>query len=151
MIVPIFVDTNVFIYGLDTSEPAKQARATSWLETLWDQRRGRTSYQVLHELYVNLTHKLSNPLEDAHARAVVRALMAWNPHPPDQSSLEQAWSLQDRYALSWWDSLIVASARLQGCRFLLTEDLQHNQDLAGLTVVSPFEVEPADLGEKPKR
>jgi predicted nucleic acid-binding protein len=29
-----------------------------------------------------------------------------------------------------------------GCKYLLTEDLQHRQDLDGLTVISPFQIEP---------
>jgi hypothetical protein len=35
-----------------------------------------------------------------------------------------ACALEDRYSLSWWDSLIVASAIGLGCDRVLTEDLQ---------------------------
>jgi predicted nucleic acid-binding protein len=47
--------------------------------------------------------------------------------------------------LSHWDALVVAAARAQGCRFLLTEDLSHGQDLDGVIVVSPFVVAPGEL------
>jgi predicted nucleic acid-binding protein len=30
--------------------------------------------------------------------------------------------VQQRYRLSWWDSLIVAAAQLQACSLLLSED-----------------------------
>jgi predicted nucleic acid-binding protein len=50
--------------------------------------------------------------------------------------------VQDRFEFSWWDSLIVAAAQLTQCNYLLTEDLQHAQDLDGLVVINPFETEP---------
>ena len=45
-------------------------------------------------------------------------------------------------ALSYWDALVVAAARHARCRYLLTEDLQAGQELAGLEVVDPFERHP---------
>jgi predicted nucleic acid-binding protein len=52
--------------------------------------------------------------------------------------LEAAWSVEDRFGLSWWDALIVAAARVAGCEYLLTEDLQHGAEFEGLRVVNPF-------------
>jgi predicted nucleic acid-binding protein len=51
---------------------------------------------------------------------------------------QDAWDEQARWGFSFWDSLIVAAARAQGCSLLLTEDLSHGQDLDGVRVVSPF-------------
>jgi predicted nucleic acid-binding protein len=79
---------------------------------------------------------------------VVRALWAWQPVPVDERAFAAAWEAQDRFGLSWWDSLIVGAARLADCRFLLTEDLQHDQDLDGLRVVSPFAITPAELAKR---
>jgi predicted nucleic acid-binding protein len=66
--------------------------------------------------------------------------------PVDRRTIEFAWNLQDRHSLSWWDALIVAAAQAAGCPYLLTEDLNHDQDLDGVRVVDPFRVEPTDLG-----
>jgi predicted nucleic acid-binding protein len=63
----------------------------------------------------------------------------------DAAILERGWKIQDRYHLSFWDSLIVAAAKSAGCRYLLTEDLQANQDLDGVMVVSPFLSNPASV------
>jgi predicted nucleic acid-binding protein len=41
--------------------------------------------------------------------------------------------------------LIVAAAESSDCRYLLTEDLQHGQDLGGVRIVSPFRTAPAEL------
>jgi predicted nucleic acid-binding protein len=63
----------------------------------------------------------------------------------DAAILERGWKIQDRYGLSFWDSLIVAAAKSAGCRYLLTEDLQTGQDLDGVTVVHPFLSDPESL------
>ena len=38
---PVFVDTNVFVYRHDSSDPAKQERAESWIRLLAHARAGR--------------------------------------------------------------------------------------------------------------
>jgi predicted nucleic acid-binding protein len=79
------------------------------------------------------------------ARAEVRDLLAWRPVVVDAGVLERGWALQDRYQLSFWDALIVAAAKSASCRYLLTEDLQADQDLDGVTVINPFRRDPASL------
>ena len=80
-----------------------------------------------------------------HARAEIRDLMAWGPAPVDGRILERAWKIQDRYQLSFWDALIVAAAKSLACRYLLTEDLQANQELDGIIVINPFLRDPASV------
>lgn len=142
MISTCFVDTNILVYTRDASEPEKQQAAERWLRLLWATRTGRTSAQVLNEYYVVVTEKLQPGLDREQARADVRNLMAWTPVPMDRPVVEGAWTIQDRYALSWWDSLIVSAAQVAGCTWLLTEDLDHGQAMDGLSVVNPFHTEP---------
>lgn len=59
--------------------------------------------------------------------------------------IEDAWRIEDRFQLSWWDSLIVAAAQRAGCQYLLSEDFQPGQAFDGVTVVNPFEHAPADI------
>lgn len=40
-------------------------------------------------------------------------------------TIRLAWQVKSRYQLSYWDSLIVASALQSGCAILYTEDLSH--------------------------
>jgi predicted nucleic acid-binding protein len=145
MSATVFVDTNVLVYARDASEPKKQPLARAWLDALWEQRRARLSFQILDEFYVTVTRKLQPGLDRASAQADVRDLMAWRPIGIDGPLLEDAWRLESRFALDFWDAQIVASARALGCRFLLTEDLQDGQDLDGLLVVDPFVTSPAEL------
>jgi len=58
----------------------------------------------------------------------------------------EAWGIQSRYKLSWWDSLIVSAALTSNCHYLLTEDLNTDQKLATLQVISPFQTSPHDVG-----
>lgn len=133
-----FVDTNVLVYARDSSEKDKHRRAAEWMAWLWTTRRGRLSTQVLHEYYATVTHKLSRPLAKEVARQHVRSLLAWKPVAVDAMVLQAAWHLEDRFELSWWDSLIVGAARVSGCKHVLTEDLQSGQDFDGVMVVDPF-------------
>jgi predicted nucleic acid-binding protein len=143
MTAPVFVDTNVFLYALDRADPKKQEAARAWRDALWKNRQGRISFQVLQEFYVKATQKWPGGREEA--RAEVKDLLAWQPVTVDGVILERGWKLQDRYQLSFWDALIVAAAKSVDCRYLLTEDLQTNQNLDGILVISPFFADPGSL------
>jgi predicted nucleic acid-binding protein len=136
MSAPIFVDTNVLISAIDSTNARKQKAAFRWREVLWKSRRGRISFQVVQEFYVNVIRKWPSARDEAQAE--VRDLMAWTPIAPDRVMIERAWKFQDRYQLSFWDALIVAAAKSSACGYLLTEDMQANQDLDGILVVNPF-------------
>lgn len=43
-----------------------------------------------------------------------------------------------RYRLSFWDRLIMAAARAEGCALLLTENLHDDVVYGGVTVRNPF-------------
>jgi predicted nucleic acid-binding protein len=145
MMAACLVDTNVLVYARDASEPAKQEAAARWLRSLWSSREGRVSAQVLNEYYVVVTEKLDPGLSREQARADVRNLSAWAPVPTDRVVIEGAWTVQDRYGLSWWDSLVVSAAQVAGCAWLLTEDLEHDRVFDGVRVIDPFRVEPEGL------
>jgi predicted nucleic acid-binding protein len=143
MTAPVFVDTNIFIYSVDLADPKKQRASQSWLAELWADGNGRISFQVLQEFYSKVYQK--DPAAREAARAAIRDLLAWNPVPVNAEILDRSWKIQDRYQLSFWDSLIVAAAKSASCRYLLTEDLQDGQSLDGLLVVSPFTHDPASI------
>src|SRR6202162_4058199 len=132
----VFVDSNMLLYAVDEVDPEKQRVARHWRAELWKSRRGRVSFQVLGEFFVNAVRK--QPAVRDEAGAEVRDLLAWNPVVTDAALIEYGWKLQDRYRLSYWDALIVAAAKAASCRYLLTEDLQAGQQLDGIEVVSPF-------------
>lgn len=143
MSAPVFVDSNVLIYWVDGDDPEKQRIAALWMQELWRSRSGRISFQVLQEFFYAATRRKPDMAEPI--RAEVRGLLAWHPVRPDLALLELGWKIQDRYRLSFWDSMIVAAAKGAGCRWLLTEDLKADQDLDGLVVVNPFARLPGEV------
>jgi predicted nucleic acid-binding protein len=143
MTAPVFVDTNVLLYALDEADKAKQTAAQDWRAALWQSRLGRVSFQVLAEFYSNALRLKPSARDDA--RAEIRDLLAWNPLVVDAAVVETGWRFQDRYRLSFWDSLILAAAKLSACGYLLTEDLQAGQILDGIEVVNPFVKSPANI------
>ena len=139
-----FVDTNVLLYAHDPRAPGKQAAAAAWLALCWRDRMGRISTQVLHEFYVNL-RKAAPGMTVQATRALVLRYRAWQPWQVDETTVDRAWALQDRFELHYWDALMVAAAQQQGCAILLTEDLQHDQHIDGLRLVNPFILGPEIL------
>lgn len=135
----VFVDTNVLVYRHDASDSSRQARSDAWIRLVARNRAGRLSMQVVQELYAVLTRKAKPGVPASKAREIVRDLLSWRPVPVDPALLERAWLVEARYALSWWDALIVAAAQICECSVLLTEDLQHGQVLDTVRVVNPFD------------
>jgi hypothetical protein len=75
----------------------------------------------------------------------VETLFAWRPVPADLTLLARGRTVQTRFQLSWWDSLVVAAAQIEGCRLLLSEDLQDGAHYAGVDVRNPFRLSVAEL------
>lgn len=65
--------------------------------------------------------------------------------PPTTELIEQAWSLQDRYGVQWWDALLLASANAAGCHLFFSEDLNDGQTYGGVTAINPFRHRPEDV------
>lgn len=138
MSVRVFVDTNILVYPRDQSEAEKQGIALAWLRVLWQQHSGRLSFQTLNEFYITVTQRLKPGLSRVEAQADIRHLLLWNPIAVDATVIENAWLIQERYRFSWWDALILSAAQVQDCTFVLSEDMQHGQQVGALTILNPF-------------
>jgi predicted nucleic acid-binding protein len=42
------------------------------------------------------------------------------------------------HGFSFWDALVLRMAKQAGCRVLLSEDMQHGQEIDGVKIVNPF-------------
>ena len=131
-----FVDTNVLIYLFDDDSPGKQARA----QALFDEERDRIvlSTQVLGEFYVNVTRKLEEPLTPDAAAQALENFSQFEIQSVTAELVLLAVRRSRLSLLSYWDSLIVETARSAGAEILFTEDLQHGQEIDGLRIVNPF-------------
>ena len=133
-----FIDTNIFLYAYDNSEPVKQKQAQVLIRELWQIKRGCLSIQVLQELYVNLTHKVKHRVDKGTAIKIISDLGQWKYHSPDLLSLQEAARIEESYQVSFWDALIICSARQLNCHTLWSEDLNSGQEYHGVTVLNPF-------------
>ena len=136
MTVRSFLDTNVLIYADDKAAPGKQRRA---LDLVAEHRRARTgviSLQVLQEYFVTVTRKLR--VESSIARRKVELLAEFHVAVPDVADILAAIDLHRLHKFSFWDALVIRSAKQSGCTVLFSEDMQHTRDIDGLQIVNPF-------------
>ncbi len=133
-----FFDTNVLLYLFDNSEPEKKARAQEIFDREVEADRVVLSTQVLQEFYVNATRKLASPLTPEVAEERVSDFSRLPLARVDAPLILSAISRSQRMMLSFWDALIVEAALSAGASRLLTEDLQHGQEIEGLHVENPF-------------
>jgi predicted nucleic acid-binding protein len=131
-----FFDTNVLIYADDKAAPAKQRRA---LELVAEHRRAGTgvvSLQVLQEYFVTATRKLH--VDARIARRKVELLAEFDVAAPDVTDILAAIDLHRLHQFSFWDALVLRSAKQAGCRVLLSENFQDIREIDGVRIVNPF-------------
>jgi predicted nucleic acid-binding protein len=134
-----FVDSNLFVYAYDRSAGRKRELARDLIAGLWESRSGCASVQVLQELFVNLTRKVPRPLSAGETASLVRDISAWTIHSPGPDDVLSAIELHERAGVSFWDAMILTSARALGCGVLYSEDLNPAQSYDGVRVVNPIE------------
>ena len=143
MIAKAFVDTNIYIYALtqsqDPTDESKRIIALSVFETLIQSQTIVTSTQVLNEFHSNLVKKFK--LDDVAVFNIVEqnivpiSLIV----PIGFQTYQLAFTLRSQHSLSFWDSLIVASALENSCTTLYSEDMQHQQNIENqLLIINPF-------------
>jgi predicted nucleic acid-binding protein len=134
---PVFVDTNIWVYAVDTADPAKHERALEAVAPT----PGRdivVSTQVLAEFYAVVTRKLAVPVTPGDAEAMVRLLMALPVVAIDASLLASAVAGSREWQISIWDALIIRAAEAAGCRRVLTEDLADGRAYGSVVVENPL-------------
>jgi predicted nucleic acid-binding protein len=134
-----FIDTNVFVYHLDSSDPHKHQISERLIRQALATGNACISAQVVQEcLNVALRKaQVTLPIESvrAYLDAVLLPLMQGG---ATDALYHRALGVQARWRFSFYDSLVVAAAMAAGCTTLWTEDLQHGQKLDDLTVVNPY-------------
>ena len=133
-----FVDTNVLVYAHDADAGRKQTIAAALLRELWESRDGILSTQVLQEFYVNITRKIPKPVPRKDARDLIHTYAAWRVVVVEVDDVLLASDFEDRYRLSFWDALIVASALRANADVVASEDLQAGQKIRGIHIQNPF-------------
>jgi predicted nucleic acid-binding protein len=131
-----FLDTNLFVYADDRTEPVKQRRALDLIKEHLEERTGVVSLQILQEYFVAVTKKLK--LDAGIARNKVQIYSKFNVAEPTVNDILAAIDMHTLHRFSYWDALVIRMAKQAGCRVLLSEDMQHSRDFDGVKIVNPF-------------
>ena len=130
------VDTNILIYLHDQRDEPKQEIAGSLVESLTD---GVLLWQVACE-FVAASRKLTpfGFTSEQAWRELRRLRSLWTTKLPSWAITERAEEMTSRYALSFWDSLLIAACLEGGVTRLYSEDLDNSAAATGLEIVNPF-------------
>jgi predicted nucleic acid-binding protein len=132
-----FVDSNIWLYAfIREQDPDKTQIAGQLLLSAGNQIV--ISTQVINEVCANLLRKgkrdeatLRDLIHSYYRRYRVVGLNQW--------VFLRASQIRTAYALSYWDSLIVAAALESGATILYSEDMQSGLVIDNqLTIVNPF-------------
>ena len=137
MSVEHFLDTNVLVYLFDETNDHKREKAVRLVQESLENETGCISYQVVQETINVITRKLNATPEKARQILEDTLMPLWRVNPT-RMLYQRSLNLQTRYRFSFYDSLIVAAALEAGCKNLFSEDLQHGQQIEGLTIANPF-------------
>ncbi len=134
-----FLDTNIFLYGLDRSDTRKAKIASDLLDQLLLTENGVVSYQVVQEFVSVALRRFPATMTGPELVSYIRTVFErFEMIRSSIDLIESGLHLRDRYQFSWYDSLIVAAALEANCDVLYTEDLQHGQQIGAMTIVNPF-------------
>jgi len=135
--VRISFDTNILIYAVDPSAGPKQDRAKRLLERATEADTVLT-LQALGEFVHTMRRRFKTPWPELRP-----VLDLWREAFPvaaaEIADYDAALAVCADHGLSFWDSMLWATANRAGCAILLTEDLQDGRRLEGVTFVNPFD------------
>jgi predicted nucleic acid-binding protein len=130
------LDTNILVYveGVNGVEGETASRA---LIAKLPEARGVVPVQVLGELYNVLVRKAGWPRDRARM-AIATWRDTFSLGPTTATAILGAIDLAADHQLNIWDSVMIAVAAENGCRLLISEDMQDGFTWGGVTVVNPF-------------
>lgn len=137
----VHIDTNLLVYAVDKSEPAKQRVCKELLEECWKQTRSfAVSVQNLSEFYVIATKKIENPIPEKKAQKFVSLIVNfqnWKVIAPTARTIPAAINLSIAHNVHYWDAVIATTMRENNVFSIYTED-GHFSSIPWLTAVNPL-------------
>jgi len=119
----ILVDTNLWVY---LYSPASEKQIKMQAVVANEFQKLTISTQILGELYHVLTRK--NLCTVQEAKEIIFEMVATFPVLEiETATVLQALDINTRYGYSYWDSLVVATALLNDCDSIYSEDMHHTQ------------------------
>jgi predicted nucleic acid-binding protein len=135
---PCFIDSNLWIYAATQSQDSPPDPRHDIARNLIQLVHPCLSVQVINEVSINLKRK--HQFTESSLKTLIQSFFDRYPvFPLDKNTLLQGSLLRESYPISFWDSLIIASAILHNCRTLYSEDMHHSLVInEQLTIINPF-------------
>lgn len=132
----ITLDTNILIYAANADAGDRHLLAIKVLERAVECDCVLT-LQSLGEFFSAITRKnlLSASLAAEHVKQFLEIFQIIT---PKQNTLSLAIGAVIQHKLSFWDSLLWATAQESGVTILLSEDFQHGQVIKQVKIINPF-------------
>lgn len=131
-----FIDTNILVYTDDAEATFKADISSELLVQAVQSGLGVISTQILQEYFVASTRKRGVQVDIAKQRVQFFSRLQWV--SISANDVLSAIDLHRLHGLSFWDALVVQSARNARCTVLLSEDMQHGRIFDGVRVHNPF-------------
>jgi len=127
-----FVDSNILLYAfMESSEKDKIANKIIETENVM------LSTQVINEVCINLIKKAK--YSETEIKQTVHNIYAnYEVALINQEIILYASTLRENNFISYWDSLIVATAIQNNCKVVYSEDMQHQQVFQNVKIINPF-------------
>jgi predicted nucleic acid-binding protein len=131
----IFIDSNILIYAHTIQDVRKSKIAQAVLSS---DEIIMANTQVINESINVFIRKFKISLNDI--QKIINQTFLYLPVKNiDDKTIQLGLNMCRKYAYSYYDSLIIASALQNNCSVLYSEDLQHNQKIEKiLTIINPF-------------
>ena len=134
----IFIDSSVLLYAHDQDAGEKRAIAEQVLRTLWTDRNGVLSVQVLEEFYEAFAARSSTAAAPRVGRELVEAYSAWRVATLDAADRLAACDHAERFQVRMRDATILVAAKKLRASVLLSDSLHHGWHVGGLEIRNPF-------------
>src|SRR5262245_9375436 len=135
-----FVDSNVFLYAAEEGDPEKSLQAATWIRYLLRSGAGVANLQVMNEITNVLIKRVQ--MEAEQIFPIVDTYSLFGATALSEETVAAARLLHFETSFSWWDCLLLASAIELQCANFLSEDLQDQRQIRGLTIINPFRHSP---------
>lgn len=132
-----FVDTNVLLYAASTAQD--EQKKSQLARSILDEEDLALSVQVLQEFYVQSTRpSRQDSMTHEQATLLIQSFLRFPIQETSLDLMQAALSAKERFQISYWDAAIIEAARMLGCRTVVSEDLNDQQDYGGVIVKNPF-------------
>jgi len=133
----VLIDSNIFIYAYTGDDERKHAVARDLLRQNVSRNEIILSVQILNEFYAVMTrYQYAHDEIKACVNEIIEQAKVM---PLELETVRKCMDIKEKYAYSWWDSLVLASALDSDCTIIYSEDMQSGQIIeASLKIVNPF-------------